>query len=350
MSDNQANPVKGAETDLQSAAKSISGLLNLNNEPKKEEEQNTTEVKQELLDSSVPQQEELPEGDQPLEQENKEIEAEAPAEEEVSEEVSQDENSEIQKEQNSTYKVKVAGQEFDVTLDELRAGYSRDADYRRKTEELSKEKKQFMSESEKQRQDYSEKLNDLNNLLSVASEEINSEFKGIDLERMYEEDPTEALRIEHKLKKKQEKLAEAYKKIQDAQLKQRNEILKEQQKVLLEKIPELSDSEKSRVFKEDMIKYLNSYGFKNEEIGQIYDHRVFMLVNDVMKYRKIQGTRPNLASKIAKPGKILTSGIKKDKSEINQQKRKEKFGRLKKSGSIKDAQSIFLDMITNKNK
>ena len=27
MSDNQANPVEGAETDLQSAAKSIEGLL-----------------------------------------------------------------------------------------------------------------------------------------------------------------------------------------------------------------------------------------------------------------------------------------------------------------------------------
>ena len=28
MSDNQANPVEGAETDLQNAAKSIEGLLN----------------------------------------------------------------------------------------------------------------------------------------------------------------------------------------------------------------------------------------------------------------------------------------------------------------------------------
>ena len=37
MSDNQANPTKGAETDLQKAAKSISGLLTPLN-PKEEEE------------------------------------------------------------------------------------------------------------------------------------------------------------------------------------------------------------------------------------------------------------------------------------------------------------------------
>jgi len=35
MSDNQANPTKGAETDLQKAAKSITGLLNPVAEEKK---------------------------------------------------------------------------------------------------------------------------------------------------------------------------------------------------------------------------------------------------------------------------------------------------------------------------
>ena len=75
-----------------------------------------------------------------------------------------------------------------------------------------------------------------------------------------------------------------------------------------------------------------------------------MLVNDAMKYRNMQKVKPNLASKIAKPGKVLSSGVKKSQTETNFQKRREKFGRLKKSGSIKDAQSIFLDMITNQKK
>ena len=56
--------------------------------------------------------------------------------------VSQEQTEDIQKEPDSTFTVKVAGQELKVTLDELKKGYSRDADYRRKTEELSFEKKE----------------------------------------------------------------------------------------------------------------------------------------------------------------------------------------------------------------
>lgn len=340
MSDNQANPVEGAETDLQSAAKSIEGLLTGSQEPKKQEQV-----------SPEPQTEELPQGDQPQVQEQLEEETEQQVSEEASEEVSQDENSENQiQEQNSTYKVKVAGQEFDVTLDELRAGYSRDADYRRKTEDLSYEKKQFQAEAEKQRQDYSQKLNELNQAISLASQQLNSELENVDLEKLYEEDPVEAAKIEHKIKRKQEKLAESMQKVKAEQQKQFQDILSEQQKLLVSKIPEFSDSDKANKLKTDMRSYLQSYGFKDQEIGQIYDHRIVMLVNDAIKYRNMQKAKPNLASKIAKPGKVLSSGVKKTKSDENFAKRREKLNRLKKTGSIHDAHNVFLDMITNKNK
>jgi len=340
MSDNQANPVEGAETDLQSAAKSIEGLLTGSQEPKKQEQV-----------SPEPQKEELSQDSQPPVQEQLEEETEQQVSEEASEEVSQDENSENQiQEQDSTYKVKVAGQEFDVTLDELRAGYSRDADYRRKTEELSSERKNFQAEAEKQRQDYSQKLNELNQVMALAQEQLNSEFKNINLEQLYEEDPTEAARIEHKMKKKQEKLIESMQKVKSEQSKQFENIVSEQQKLLVSKLPEFSDPNKASEIKSNMRSYLQSYGFKDQEIGQIFDHRIVMLVNDAMKYRNFQKAKPNLASKMQKPGKMLSSGVKKTKSDENFAKRREKLNRLKKTGSIHDAHNVFLDMITNKNK
>jgi hypothetical protein len=340
MSDNQANPVEGAETDLQSAAKSIEGLLTGSQEPKKQEQV-----------SPEPQKEELSQDSQPPVQEQLEEETEQQVSEEASEEVSQDENSENQiQEQDSTYKVKVAGQEFDVTLDELRAGYSRDADYRRKTEELSSERKNFQAEAEKQRQDYSQKLNELNQVMALAQEQLNSEFKDINLEQLYEEDPTEAARIEHKMKKKQEKLIESMQKVKSEQSKQFENIVSEQQKLLVSKLPEFSDPNKASEIKSNMRSYLQSYGFKDQEIGQIFDHRIVMLVNDAMKYRNFQKAKPNLASKMQKPGKMLSSGVKKTKSDENFAKKREKLNRLKKTGSIHDAHNVFLDMITNKNK
>ncbi len=348
MADNYANPLAEAETDVQKATRTIVGLLDPKEETKKQQptEQQQTEEQQ---NSPEPTQEESSTEDQPEEQENMEAESQ----EEATEEVSQDEEQiDTQEKQDSTaeptYKVKVAGQEYDVTLDELRNGYSRDADYRQKTESLAFEKKQFMSESEKQRQDYSAKLNEANQMLSVAQQQLNSEINSADLEKLYEEDPTEAARIEHRLRKKQEKINSALAKNQSEQKKQFDSYLKDQQSKLVSKMPEFSDPDKASQLKSSMKSTLNAYGFNDTEVAQVYDHRIVMLVNDAMKFRNLQKAKPNIAKKITKPGKVFTSGVKQTKADVTLKARKEKLSRLKKSGSHKDAASIFLDMINSK--
>ena len=343
MADNYANPLKGAETDMNKATKAITGLLNPMNQKEEEEIGKGEPPKEEKQqqDSPEPIKEESSTEDQPAEQEIKEEESN----DETSEEVSQEQTNEIQQEHDSTYKVKVAGQELDVTLEELKNGYSRDADYRRKTEELSYDKKQFMSESEKQRQNYSSKLNEANQLLSVAQQQLQTEINSADLEKLYEEDPTEAARIEHRLRRKQEKLNSAMAKTQSEQQKQFDSFLQEQQKKLVVKMPEFSNPEKASQLKSSMKTTLNSYGFNDQEIAQVYDHRIVMLVNDAMKFRNMQKAKPNIAKKISKPGKVFSSGVKQSKADINLKARKEKLSRLKKTGSVKDATSIFLDMI-----
>ena len=347
MADNYANPLQEAETDITKAQKAINGLLN----PKEEEtigqqEPPKEEIKQ---NSPEPQNEESSTEEQPLEQENQETESQ----DEVTEDVSQSEEQiETQEKQDSTeeptYTVKVAGQEFNVTLDELRNGYSRDADYRRKTEDLAYDKKQFQTESEKQRQDYSTKLSELNQMMSVAQQQLNAEINSADLEKLYEEDPTEAARIEHRLKKKQEKLNQAMQKTQSEQKKQFDGFLQDQQRKLVQKMPEFSNPEKASQLKTSMKSTLNSYGFNDQEIAQVYDHRIVMLVNDAMKFRNMQKAKPNMAKKISKPGKVFSSGVKQSKADINLKTRKDKLSRLRKFGSTKDAASIFLDMINNK--
>lgn len=344
MADNYANPLKEAETDIQRATKTISGLLNP--EETKKETQEDGEPPQEEQNSPGPTDEESQIEDQPQEQETMEEESQ----EETSEEATQDEEqSEIQEKQESPlHKVKVNGQEFDVTLDELRNGYSRDADYRQKTENLAFERKQLQAESEKQRQDYSNKLNELNQMVSLAQQELNQEKNNIDLEKLYEEDPTEAMRIEHRMKKRQERLDQAIEKTQSEQQKQFGEFLKDQERKLVSKMPEFSDPTKASKLKSSMKSTLNAYGFNDQEVAQVYDHRIVMLVNDAMKFRNMQSSKPGLAKKISKPGKVFSSGVKNEKSDISLAKRKEKLSRLKKTGSIKDATSIFLDMINNK--
>ena len=346
MSDNQGNPLKGSETDLQKATKAVNGLLN----PKEEETIGQQEAPKEEIKQNSPEPENVEsEEDQPQEQE---ISEETENEDEVSEQdVSQDEeqiDTQEKLEDSPSYTVKVNGQELDVTLDELRNGYSRDADYRQKTEELSNQRKNFQSESEKQRLDYSQKLNKVNELMSAAQQELNTEKNSVDLEQMYEDDPTEAMRIEHRLRRKQEKLNSAIAQTQAEQKTQFDGFLQEQKKLLETKMPEFTDPVKASSLKATMKSTLNNYGFNDQEVAQVYDHRIVMLVNDAMKYRSLQNSKPNIAKKISKPGRVFSSGVKQGSNEVNLKVRKEKFSRLKKTGSMKDAQNVFLDMITNK--
>jgi hypothetical protein len=113
-------------------------------------------------------------------------------------------------------------------------------------------------------------------------------------------------------------------------------------------MPEFNDAQKASATKNNLRNFLNSYGFKDTEIGQIYDHRIVMLVNDALKYRNVKNVKPVSAAQASKPGKFLSSGVKKDSNDMNFQRRKEKLGRLKKTGNVKDAASIFYDIITNK--
>ena len=348
MADNYANPLKGAETDMNKATKAITGLLNPMNQKEEEEigKGEPPKEEKEQQDSPEPTNKESSTEDQPAEQEIKEEESNDETSEEVSQEKEQIDTQEKQDStEETTYKVKVAGQEYDVTLDELRNGYSRDADYRQKTEELSNQRKNFQSESEKQRQDYSQKLNELNNMMSVAQQQLNEEANQVDLEKLYEDDPTEAMRIEHRLKRKQEKLNQAMEKSQAEQKQQFESFLQDQQTKLMAKMPEFSDPQKASQLKSSMKTTLSNYGFNNQEIAQVYDHRIVMLVNDAMKYRNLQKAKPNIAKKISKPGRVFSSGVKQNTNDINSKARKEKLSRLKKSGSVKDATSIFLDMI-----
>lgn len=360
MSELKANPVKGAASDLQIAAKSITGLLNpqtgkinekkaevVKPEARNEFEQEAPIQTQEEVVSEEPINQES-ESDQPEVIDEAQTETEQETSDVSETDVSQEQTEDIQKEPDSTFTVKVSGQELKVTLDELKKGYSRDADYRRKTEELSFEKKQFQSETEQQRQDYSKRITELNQILAFTQQQLNSEINNVDLNKLYEEDPVEATKVERQIRLKKEKMMEAANKLQQEQQRQLSSYVQEQQKILAEKMPEFNDAQKASTAKNNLRNFLNSYGFKDAEIGQIYDHRIVMLVNDALKYRNVKNVKPVSAAQASKPGKFLSSGVKKDSNDMNFQRRKEKLGRLKKTGNVKDAASIFYDIITNK--
>ena len=97
-----------------------------------------TELVSQLQEETEEVEEEVVEEENILESaEETELEEEVEVEEEV-----------VEIETPSTYTIKVDGEEHEVTLDELRNGYQRQADYTRKSQSLAEQRKAYESNLE----------------------------------------------------------------------------------------------------------------------------------------------------------------------------------------------------------
>ena len=329
MSD--TNPLLSNDS-VQGAAKSIEGILDTKGvikEPQKEAEpveKQEPEAKAEDNQISQQQTETQPE----------------PQEQEVAEpQASQDLNA-VEEQDTNLYQVIVNGEKIDVNLDELKAGYQKDADYRRKTEELAFEKREVKSEKDRLEKKYSTRMDDLNSLVVTLNAEINNDMSSKELDRLYDEDPTEAAKVERKIRRRKESIQQAQQKLKAHQQSQFQELLLEEQKKLHLKHPEIIDPLKGNQVKSDIVSYLNSKGFSNEDIGRIYDARYFDVIFDGMNFKANKSAKPVLATKKVKPSKFVKSGTKVTKEDENSQDRLNKIKSLKKSGKPKDATDLLL--------
>jgi len=319
---------------VQGAASSIEGLIDPNTatiKPQKKAapvEQNESEEAQATEDNQEVQQ-------QPKENlENK-------IQETLDEEEASEDNAERQ--QTTDYhQIKVNGEVIEVDLEELKAGYQKDADYRRKTEEVALEKRELLTEKDRLAKQYSTKLDDLNSLVLTLNAEVNNDINAKELDRLWDEDPTEAAKIDRKIRRRRETLSQAQKKLKDHQQSQFQEVLKEEQKKVAMKFPELQDPVKGNSLRTGMVNYLLKKGFSEKDVSSVYDSRMFDVIVDGMKYQDNKKLKPTLVNKKVKPSRVVRSGVKTTKADENSQNRLNRIKTLKKSGSPKDATDLLM--------
>ena len=327
MSD--TNPLLN-KSSVQGAAKHIEGLLDSNGViSKPQEEAKPVESKEPEAKAEDNQEVQQQPEAQP--------EQEAPVQEEASE------DSNAQEEQETDlHQIIVNGEKIEVDLEELKAGYQKDADYRRKTEELAIERRQLQSEKDRLKNEYSTKMDDLNSLTATLNAELNSELNSKELDKLYDEDPTEAAKLERKIRRRRESLQQSQQKLKRHQEQEFQKILTEEQRKVALKHPEIADPIKGATVKTNMRNYLVQRGFSDQEISGIYDSRMFDVVMDGMKF--INTARPvktNFAKKIVKPSKVVKPGVKSTKEEKDNKSRLAQIRTLKKSGSTKDAVDLL---------
>ena len=327
MSD--SNPLLTNAT-IQGAAKHIEGLMDtkgvIKESPKEAE---PVEPKAEAkAEAEVEQKAET----QPEETQEVEVQEE---------DASIDENA-IEEQETDLHQVIVNGEKIDVDLEELKAGYQKDADYRRKTEEIAIEKRELKSEEDRLKNQYSTKMEDLNSLVATLNAEINNDMNSKELDALWDEDPTEAAKIDRRIQKRKQTIQQAQQKLREHQQAQFQEILKEEQRKLHLKHPEIADPVKGTAVKSEIMNYLSSKGFSNEDVARIYDSIYFDVIMDGMSFTKSKSVKPGLVSKKVKPTKFVKSGVKATKEDLDNKSRLEKVKKLKRSGSPKDATDLLM--------
>ena len=327
------NPLLNSSS-VQGAASSIEGLI----DPK------TATIKPQEKAAPVEQNEseeaQATEDNQEVQQQPKEN-LENKIQETLDEEEASEDNAERQ--QTTDYhQIKVNGEVIEVDLEELKAGYQKDADYRRKTEEVALEKRELLTEKERLSKQYSTKLDDLNSLVLTLNAEVNNDVNAKELDRLWDEDPTEAAKIDRKIRRRRETLSQAQKKLRDHQQAQFQEVLKEEQKKVAMKFPELQDPVKGNSLRTGMVNYLLKKGFSEKDVSSVYDSRMFDVIVDGMKYQDNKKLKPTLVNKKVKPSRVVRSGVKTTKADENSQNRLNRIKTLKKSGSPKDATDLLM--------
>jgi len=307
---------------VQGAAKAVEGLLDQG----KINTEITGESQKEAAKEEPKKTKDETEETSEVQPEEKKSEAQPEKEVEEKQEASEKENAE-ETQETDLHRIIVNGEKIDVDLDELKAGYQKDADYRRKTEELAIERRQLGSDKDRLTKDYSTKIEDLNNLTMTLNAEVNSELSSKELDKLFDEDPTEAAQAQRKLHSHQEN--------------QFQEILREEQKKVALKHPDFGDPVKGTTLKSNMRNYLLGRNFNDQEINQVYDSRMFDVIMDAMTFESGQKLKPTLVSKKVKPSKVVKSGVKENKDEKMSQSRLETFKRLQQSGNPRDAAELL---------
>ena len=279
------------------------------------------------------------------------LEAEASESDAESDEQTEgDEEAEEAAQQAQTFRVKVDGEEVEVPLDELLKGYSRTADYTRKTQAIAEARKQAEAEASlarEERQRYAQTLEALDATLRQLQP------PEIDWDRLYQENPVEWVRQREVMRSRQEQAAWVQAQKQALVEKQQTEERIEAEKTLesergklLEVLPEWRDADKARTEKAKIVNYATErLGFTVEEISDIYDARAVVALRKAMMFDELMSKRDQMRPKIMQKAKPMKAGAASSPQSSKVVASKAALSRLANSGSHKDAAAVFEQFI-----
>ena len=284
--------------------------------------------------------------EQTEEQQSQPVEAQA---EEAYEEAYESEDSEEveQEVEQPRYRVKVDGQESEVSLDELVKGYQREKDYTKKTQMLAEHRKaleadRHIVERAKQLEStYAQRL-------QIMEQALRSQSDGENLSELKETDPigyavAVAERSENEkrlyaLRAEQARIAQLQ---QAEQAQQLSQVVTQEADKLSKVLPEYADPQKGETIRKSIRSYAESVGFSADELSKVYDSRAVLTLYKAMQYDKLMSNKGEVNKKVSQAPKMLRPGVSKPQGSLETENTKRLRQQFNKSGKVSDAAKLF---------
>ena len=264
--------------------------------------------------------EETPKADKPRGPDGKFLptkEKEPDSEEAEPEEASEPEEEEEAPPPPRLLKVKVDGLEVEVDEEELKKGYSRTADYTKKTQAVAEERKRVeaeRAEARAERAAYAENLARVQEALQALTParepdwmELQGQMTPEEFTKHYATWKANASNLE-KVKAEQARVRELQEK--DFEQARATRLMQEKER-LEEAVPDLKDPEKGKVLRQDLMDYAKSVGFTDDDLAAVEDHRPLVLLHKARLWDEHQKNRPKVEEKVDRAlGALKPTGAK----------------------------------------
>jgi uncharacterized phage infection (PIP) family protein YhgE len=286
-----------------------------------------------------------------VEEVTEEVDSEVDYSEEDSEEYDTDEESaddtddEPDHSEPETITVKVDGEEVSVTLEDLKRSYSGQGKIQKGMQEAAESRKQ----AEQMKQQAEQMMTQLSAMYQKAQQ---GGFKAPPQEpsrELFDSDPIgymEAkMQYDEDVKRYNAERQEMTQiaQYQQAQMQQsQQQVLEREMMLMREKIPDLADPEMAGKFRENIVRTAGEYGYSAEDLKGVTDHRVLLVLQDAMRYRRSLKNKSIADQKAKKARPVIKPQAKKTQDPKGKQARQAK-SKLKKTGTIDDALSLIMN-------
>ena len=261
----------------------------------------------------------------------------------------EDSDEEPEQDEPKLAKIKVNGEELELSEEELINYAQQGVDYTKKTQQLAEQRKiieqeaHSILEARQMRDAYAERLQVLSQVLSAQNQTE-------DLDALKENDPV-GYAVKVAEMQQQEKQMNAVRAEQDRIAKeqqaeraqQMQHFVAQQADVLSKALPEYADPEKGEKLRNDMRRFAKTVGFSDEELANVIDSRHVLTLYKAMQYDRLQKAKPQVTKRVSEAPKTLKSGSGV-KSTSSDQMRRDKQ-QLRATGKVKDAARVWEQLL-----